>query len=321
MAACPQRPEENGKAPVLMPKAIKTSRGPFEHFALFDLSDVENGRVDAGALRGVALSGGMAFDGPAMDRFPALEIIAKFGVGYDTVDVAAAAERGIVVTNTPDVLTDEVADLALGLLIATIRKIPQADRFLREGRWRNGSFPLSLSLRGRRVGIVGLGRIGTAIAKRVTALGLEVAYTSRRRKPDLEWAHHADPAALAAWADVLVVVVPGTPSTNGMIDANVLSALGPEGVLINVARGSVVDEPALVQALESGTIAAAGLDVFTNEPEVPARLVACENAVLLPHIGSGTLTTRLAMGDLVFLNLDSWFDGKGAVTPVTETSL
>lgn len=310
-------PMPEGKVPLLMTKAIKASRDPSARYDLFSLADVDDARVDPVLLRGVALSGETVFDGAMMDRFPALEIIAKFGVGYDTVDVAAAAERGIVVTNTPDVLTDEVADLALGLLIATIRRIPQADRFLREGRWRTGPFPLSLSLRGRRVGMVGLGRIGSAIADRVTALGLDVAYTSRSRKPGLGWAYHADPAALAAWADVLIVVVPGGPATDGMIDARVLAKLGPDGVLINVARGSVVDEPALIDALETGTIAAAGLDVFMNEPDVPERLLACDNAVLLPHVASGTITTRLAMGDLVFSNLDSWFAGNGPVTPVT----
>lgn len=311
-----REPTTGAKPAVFMPKPIKASRDPADRFALFDLLDLGDGRVDPAALRGVALAGDTVFSGEAMDRFPALEIIAKFGVGYDTVDVTAATERGIVVTNTPDVLTDEVADLALGLLIATFRRIPQADRFVRDGRWRTGRFPLSSSLRGRRVGIVGLGRIGSAVARRIAALGLEVAYTSRSRKADQPWAYHADLAGLADWADVLVVVVPGSPETSGMVDAKVLSALGPEGVLINVARGSVVDEQALIEALETGAIAAAGLDVFANEPEIPARLIACENTVLLPHIGSGTVSTRLAMGDLVFSNLDSWFSDRKPLTPV-----
>ena len=271
-------------------------------------------------VRGVATSGGHGpLDAALLDRLPNLEVVANFGVGYDSVDVAEAARRGVVVTNTPDVLTDEVADLAVGLLIATVRRLPQADRFLREGRWIQGSFPLTGTLRGKRVGILGLGRIGRAIARRLEAFGLEIAYHGRSEQPGVAYAYHPSPETLAGAVDILVVVAPGGAETRRMIDAAVLRALGPDGILVNVARGSVVDEPALIEALRDGVIAAAGLDVFEDEPRVPAELTAMENVVLLPHVGSASVETRDAMGRLVVENLVSWFSGKGPLTPVAET--
>ena len=271
-------------------------------------------------IRGVAV--GPAFgrvDASLFDRLPALEIVAGFGVGYDYIDTAAAAERGVVVTNTPGVLDDEVADLTIGLLLATIRRIPQADRFLREGRWRERHFPLSPTLRGRRIGIVGLGHIGKAVARRLDGFGVAVAYHGRHRQPDIAYPYHDSVVALAEASDVLIVVVPGGAGTRHLIDAAVVRALGPDGVLINVSRGSVVDQAALIEALMEGRILAAGLDVYEDEPHVPEALVALDNTVLLPHIGSASVETRAAMGQLVVDNLVSWFDGRGAVTPVAES--
>ena len=270
-------------------------------------------------IRGLAVGAQTPVDAALMDRLPNLEIIANFGVGYDTVDARAAAARGIVVTNTPDVLTDEVADLTLGLLLATLRRIPQAERYLRAGRWPEAPFPLSPSLRGRRIGILGLGRIGQAIARRLEGFGVAIAYHGRSRQADVPYAYHPTLLGLAEAVHVLIVVAPGGPETAGLIDAAVLRALGPEGVLINVARGSLVDEAALAAALREGTIQAAGLDVFAKEPHVPAELIDLDNAVLLPHVGSASHHTRAAMGQLVVDNLLSWFEGRGPLTPVAET--
>lgn len=272
----------------------------------------------AGSVRGLAAAGKLVVDDAFLARLPALQIVANFGVGYDKIDAVAARRRGVMVTNTPDVLTDEVADLTLGLLIATVRRLPQADRFVRAGRWESESFPLSSSLRGRRVGIVGLGRIGQAIAERCAAFGLPIAYFSRQAKPGVAWTHHASVAALAADVDTLIVTAAGGPATEGLVGAAAIAALGPQGVLINVARGSVVDEAALIAALETGGLLAAGLDVFRDEPRVPERLRALDNVVLLPHVGSASVATRQAMGDLVVRNLVAWFEDGRALTPVAE---
>lgn len=271
-------------------------------------------------IRGVATSTGHGgTNGSLFDQLPKLEILASFGVGYDNVDVAEAARRGIIVTNTPDVLNDEVADLALGLLLATVRQLPQSDRYLRQGSWLEGSFPLTATLRGRKVGIVGLGRIGKAIAQRVEAFGLTVMYHGRSQQADVPYPYAPTIVGLAEAVDVLIVIIPGGAATKHMIDAAVLKALGPEGILINVARGSVVDERALIEALRSGTILSAGLDVFEDEPRVPQELIEMDHIVLLPHVGSATVHTRSAMGKLVADNLVSWFTGKGPMTPVPET--
>jgi lactate dehydrogenase-like 2-hydroxyacid dehydrogenase len=268
-------------------------------------------------IRGLCVSG--AVDGALMDRLPKLELIANFGVGYDAVDAGAAAARGIVVTNTPDVLTDEVADLAVGLVLATIRRLPQADRYLREGHWPKAPFPLTASLRGRRVGILGLGRIGRAIGKRLEGFEVEIAYYGRRKQDGVAYAYHDSPVGLAKAVHVLIVVAPGGAETKGLVDAAVLEALGPEGILVNVARGSVVDEAALIAALQAKTILGAGLDVFENEPHVPVELAALDNTVLLPHVGSASEHTRTAMAQLVIDNVLSWFEGRGPLTPVAET--
>jgi lactate dehydrogenase-like 2-hydroxyacid dehydrogenase len=233
--------------------------------------------------------------------------------------VAAAARRGIVVTNTPDVLNDEVADFAVALLLATVRRLPQADRFVREGRWLRGNFPLGPTLRDRTIGLIGMGRIGKKIARRLAAFDVPIVYHSRTAQPEVPYRHYRDLRTMAKEVDTLVAIVPGGNATRHLVDAAVLEALGPRGIFINVARGSVVDEPALIDALRSGKILAAGLDVFADEPRVPQFLLELDNVVLVPHIGSATHHTRGLMGRVVVDNLRSWFAGRGALTPVPET--
>ncbi len=252
-------------------------------------------------------------------RFPKLELVANLGVGYDNIDVAACAARGVVVTNTPDVLTEETADTAFGLLLCVIRQFPQGDRYLRAGKWLKAGFPLTASLRGRTMGIVGLGRIGRAIARRGEAFGLKIVYNGRKAQADAPWPFYERLEDMARACDILMVSTPGGPATRNLIDARILDALGPQGVLINIARGSVVDEPALIAALREGRILSAGLDVFAREPEVPAELVAMDHVVLLPHVGSASHATRDAMSALVVDNAVSFAQGRGPLTPVAET--
>ncbi len=259
-------------------------------------------------------------DNALLARLPQLQIISSFGVGYDHIDATAAAKRGVVVTHTPDVLTEEVADTALGLLLCTVRELPQAERHLRAGKWLERDYPLSrATLRNRTVGLLGMGRIGTAIARRLQAFGVPIVYHARQKRPELPYRHYPDLIEMARAVDVLMVIVPGGPTTRNMIDAEVLEALGPDGILINIARGSVVDEPALVQALRQRKIMAAGLDVFVNEPEVPDELLAMENVVLFPHLGSASVFTREKMDQLVVDNILAWAAEKPPLTPVPET--
>jgi len=267
-------------------------------------------------VRAIAASGESKLPREMIARMPALELISVFGVGYDGIDVAAARERGVAVTNTPEVLNDEVADLALALVLSVARRIPQADRYVRDGRWPGGPMPLARKVSGARLGIVGLGRIGKAIATRAQAFGMEIAYTARSEKPESGFRYLPTPRALAAEVDFLVVITPGGAGTRKLIDAEVLAALGKNGYLINVARGSVVDESALIDALEAGTIAGAGLDVFEQEPNVPERLLRLDNVVLTPHVGSATWQTRQAMSDLAFGNLEAHFAGRPLLSPV-----
>jgi lactate dehydrogenase-like 2-hydroxyacid dehydrogenase len=271
------------------------------------------------SIRGVALGGHTKVDAAFMDRFPKLEIVSSFGVGYDYIDAVEAGRRGIIVTNTPDVLTDEVADLTVGLLIATVRQLPQVDRYLREGRWLEKAYPLTATLRGRRVGILGLGRIGKAVAQRLEPFGLPIAYHGRNKQAGVPYDYYPTLVELAQAVDILISVAPGSPETDRIVNAEVFRALGPNGIFVNVGRGSVVDEPALIEALRSKTILTAGLDVFADEPRVPQELIAMDHVVLLPHVGSASVETRRAMGQLVVDNLVSWFAGKGPLTPVAET--
>ena len=275
----------------------------------------------APSLRAIAMSvTSERMDGAFMSRFPRLEIVSSFGVGYDHIETAWAAAHRVTVTNTPDVLTEEVADVAMGLLIATLREFVKADRYLRSGLWQTQNYPLSVgSLRDRKVGIVGMGRIGQAIGRRLEASRVPVSYHSRNPSSAVSYKHYGDLMEMAKAVDTLIVIVPGGAATAKMINADVLEALGPRGVLINVARGSVVDEEALVAALKSGTILAAGLDVFAKEPSVPDELKSMQNVVLLPHIGSASVVTRNAMDQLVVDNLKNWFAGKAPLTPVPET--
>ncbi|MBA4079447.1 MAG: 2-hydroxyacid dehydrogenase, partial [Cyanobacteria bacterium PR.023] len=253
------------------------------------------------------------------ERLPELEMIAGFGVGYDHIDAAEAAKRGIIVTHTPDVLTEEVADLAIGLTIATIRQIPQADRFLKQGGWASSSFPLTSSLRGRKVGLVGFGRIGQALARRFAGFDIAVSYFNRTRKDHASEKHYDDLAAMANDVDLLISTLPGGALTQGIINLKILHALGPNGVFINVGRGTTVNEPDLIEALSRGIISAAGLDVYSDEPNVPLNLTEMSNVVLLPHVGSGTIATREAMGKLLVDNLRAWFDKRQGLTPVPES--
>ena len=284
-----------------------------------DLDDTLAASGDA--IRGLVTFGHVAVDDGLLSRLPALETVANYGVGYDTVDTEAAARRGVVVTHTPDVLTDEVADVAMGLLLATVRRLPQADAYLRRGEWAaKGPFPLSpLTMRGRTLGIVGLGRIGKAIARRAEAFDLAIAYHGRRRQEGVAYPYHDTLLGLAEAVDTLMLVVPGGDETRHMVDRAVLEALGADGVLVNIGRGTAVDEAALVEALREGTIAAAGLDVFEDEPRVPQALVDAPNTVLLPHVGSASIATRAAMGQRLLDNLSGWFENRRPPSPVPET--
>ncbi len=269
-------------------------------------------------IRAIVGSGESKVPRSLLEQLPALEMISIMGVGYDGVDVTAALERKIPVTHTPGVLNDDVADLAIGLMLSVARRIPQADHYVRSGRWPEGPMPLARKVSGARLGIVGLGRIGQAIATRAKAFGMSVGYTARSRKAELAYAYYPSAQAVAAEVDFLVLIAPGGAGTRKLIDADVLKALGPQGYLINVARGSVVDEAALVEALQQGVIAGAGLDVFENEPNVPPALWAMDNVVLTPHTGSATRQTRGAMADLAVANLRAHFAGEPLLSPVPE---
>jgi lactate dehydrogenase-like 2-hydroxyacid dehydrogenase len=272
-------------------------------------------------VRAMAVSVSSDRIGPdLMSRLPKLEIVSTFAVGYDHVDVNWAAEHGVTVTNTPKVLTEEVADTACGLILCTVREFPQAERYLRAGKWVERAYPLTkATLRDRTVGMVGMGGIGQAIARRLEAMQVPVVYHSRRPAAGVSYRYYPKLVDMARDVDILVVITPGGPETKNLINAEVLKALGPKGILINMARGSVVDEPALIQALKDRTIMTAGLDVYVNEPQVPAELMAMEHVVLFPHLGSASVYTRMQMDQLVVDNIKAWAAGKPPLTPVPET--
>ena len=302
----------------LAPFLMQPLQGAFTvHERLHDEDPAAFARI-APRIRAICGSGESKVSAELMAQLPALEIVSIMGVGYDGVDVAAAKAKGVMVAHTPDVLNDDVADLALALMLNIARRIPQADQYVRQGKWPVGPMPLARKMSGARLGIVGMGRIGQAIAERARAFGMPVAYTARSAKPALPYAFHATPRELAAASDFLVVITPGGAATRKLIDADVLRALGPQGYLINVARGSVVDEAALITALQQGTIAGAALDVFENEPNVPEALRALDNVVLVPHIGSATTQTRHAMAARAFDNLQAHFAGTPLPSPVPE---
>jgi hydroxypyruvate reductase len=271
----------------------------------------------AADIRGVVTTGARGIAAAEIDALPALGVIAVHGVGYDKVDLPRAKARGIAVANTPDVLTDDVADLTIALMLAAVRRVPLYDRFVRDGRWpAEGSPPLTGKFTGCRVGLIGMGRIGKAIAERLVPFRVEIAYHSRHARTELPWRHEPLAHSLAEWCDMLVLAVPGGAETDNLVDAAMIDALGPRGILVNISRGSIVDEPALVAALVDGRLGGAALDVFVDEPNVPQALLQLDNVVLQPHRGSATVETRAAMTDLVIANLAAFYAGEPLITPV-----
>ena len=289
-----------------------------ERFDCHALADVDAAGLQALApqLRGMVATGESLVNRALMASLPALEVISVLGVGYDGIDMAAARERGICVTHTPGLSTDDIADFAMALLLTAARQVVNADQFVRRGDWSTGRFPMTRRVSGARLGIVGLGRIGRAVAQRALAFGMEIAYTGRTAKADAPYRWCSDAQTLAASVDFLVVCASGGADTRALVNADVLAALGPSGVLVNIARGSIVDEDALITALRERQILAAGLDVFCHEPHVPPALLALDNVVLTPHMASTTGATVQAMFDLTFANLAAHFDGLPVPTPV-----
>jgi len=267
-------------------------------------------------IRAIVVSPHYRVDAELMDALPNARLISAITIGVDNIDLAAAKARGIGVTNTPEVLTDDVADIAIVLLISVTRRVVQADRYVRSGGWLKGDMPLTDKVGGKTMGVLGLGRIGLAVAKRAGVFGIDVVYNGPRSKPDVPYRYYADLAEMAAASHYLMVTCPGGDATRHIVNAKILKALGPKGIVINVARGSVIDEQALLKALADGTIGGAGLDVFANEPMVPQALHTRDDVVLLPHVGSATESTRAAMGQLVLDNLHAFFAGQQLVTPV-----
>jgi lactate dehydrogenase-like 2-hydroxyacid dehydrogenase len=266
-------------------------------------------------LRFLQTTGSHGADAKLINALPKLEIIACMGVGVDAVDLALAKKKGIAVTNTPDVLNDDVADLAIALMLMTARRLALSDRYVRDGRWLKGGQPLAMKASGKKLGILGLGRIGKAIAKRAAAFDMDISYFGRKKQDDVTYRYYPDLVQMARDVDFLVVICPGGAETKGIVNKQVIEALGPKGILVNVARGSVVDEPALVKALQEGKLGGAGLDVFADEPNAPKELFGMDQVVLAPHVGSATTETRTAMNDLVVANLRAHLKGQKLVTP------
>jgi len=303
-------------APLYQP-CMDRLEADFTVHKLWQAKDRDTMLADVGPrVRGMQAGGASIVPGSLIESLPKLEIISVFGVGYDGIDVAAAKRRGITVTNTPDVLNDCVADLAMGLTIAAARRLSEGDRYVRAGKWLKGPMPLATRVSGKRLGIVGFGRIGQTIAKRASGFEMQIAYHSRRPVADAPFKHYPSLVDLAKNSDFLVVITPGGKETFHLINEEVMRALGPKGILVNVARGSVVDEKALVKVLQEGALGGAGLDVFEDEPKVPEALFAMDNVVLAPHVGSATHETRTAMGNLCVDNLVLHFGGKPVLTRV-----
>jgi lactate dehydrogenase-like 2-hydroxyacid dehydrogenase len=301
----------------LMPLVMDGLEAEHEVAKLWLAADRNAFLAERGGEFEVLVTGGSAgANAELIDALPALKLIAGFGVGTDAIDLVAAKARGVAVTNTPGVLNDCVADHALALLLSLARRVAEGDRFVRSGAWLKGKMPLGTKLGGKLCGIVGMGGIGRDIARRVEACGMSVAYFGPNRKTDLSYDYYDSLVAMATDADVLILSLPGGPATHHIVDASVLKALGPKGMLVNVARGSVVDEPALVAALLEGTIGGAALDVFEHEPSVPEALLPLDNVVLAPHTGSATVETRDAMGNLVLANVEAYASGELLLTQV-----
>ena len=302
----------------LKPSLAETLRTDYQAYALPNGDQREAFLAEhAAEVTAIVVSGVTRVDPDLMAALPNLKAVVNFGVGYDNIDVEAATARGIGVSNTPDVLDDCVADTAVGLLIDTMRQFSAADRYLRAGRWvAEGNYPLTQHVSGSSVGILGLGRIGGAIATRLSAFGCAISYHNRRQIPDSPYTYVDSLVELARRVRVLVVAAAGGSGTRHLVNREVLDALGADGYLINIARGSVIDQDALVEALTRGRLAGAGLDVFAEEPNVPAALIPLDNVVLLPHVGSGTVETRAAMEALVLANLDKFLQSGELVTPV-----
>ena len=300
----------------MMPHIMAALDAAYDVHRLYEAGDRDAFLGETGgSIRGIATPG--QADRSIMDACPDVEIISSFGVGYDGIDAQYAKDRGIIVCNTPGVLNDEVANTAITLLLATTRRFVAYDRYLRDGRWlAEGDPPLTRGLAGKTIGILGLGRIGATIAEKLAVFHCTIVYHARNRRDDQPYRYFADLVEMASACDAIIVITPGGASTHNIINSAVLDALGRQGTLINVARGSVVDEEALVAALVEGRLGAAGLDVFANEPHVPEALIKMDNVVLLPHQGSATVETRRAMGDLVVDNLAAHFAGKPPLTPV-----
>lgn len=308
----------------MMPLILEQTAAAFTVHRLDQISDREAFLASKGAgmvAIGTGAHTGVKTDAALLDRLPNVKVIANFGVGYDSIDVAAAAKRGIIVTNTPDVLTEEVADTALGLLLMTVRELPHAERWLRAGRWaKEGDYPLTRgSLRDRKLGIIGLGRIGQAIATRVAAFGMPIVYHSRTKKQGVTYPYYDNLVAMARDVDILLAITPGGAETKNMINRAVLDALGSNGILINIARGSVVDEPELIAALREKRILSAGLDVYWNEPKIDPAFLTLDNVVLLPHVASASIHTRNGMAQMVVDNLVAYVRKTTPPTPVPET--
>lgn len=303
------------------PGADEALRKQFDVLPLWQMSDREQALKDAADVEVVVTSAVHGCKADVIEKLPNLKLICNWGVGYDSIDIEAAAKHGVAVTNTPEVLNDCVADEAWGLMIAVARHIPQGDQFVRTNRWenQNGMLPLGTRVSGKKLGIVGLGRIGMAIAKRGEGFDMEIAYHNRNARPDVPYTYVAELTELAKWSDFLVVATVGGASTRKLVSRDVLKALGPTSYIINIARGPVIDETAMVELLQSGELGGAGLDVFENEPKVPDALKSMNNVVLMPHVGSATTETRKAMFDVVMQNLQAFFAGKALLTPVATS--
>jgi len=309
----------------MMPLMVQRMEDAFDVHWLHEIADRDAFLAEQGPRIEALCTGAhtcVLTDASILSRLPALRVIGNYGVGYDSIDVAEARKRGVIITNTPDVLTEEVADTTIGLLIMTVRELSKSEAWMRAGQWSatGADYPFTPgSLRDRSVGLIGYGRIGKAIGRRLEAFDVPISYFGRNRQPDVPYPFFDDLVAMAEAVDTLIAILPGGPATQGLVNAEVLKALGPRGVFINMARGSVVDEAALKTALRDGTILSAGLDVFLNEPHIDPDLLTIPNLTVLPHVGSGTIYTRTKMGNLTVDNLIAYKDRKPPLTPVAET--